>query len=130
MGRWTVDGTSEPGILRLKLVGQISAAEMTAFVAAHNRAIDEYAGRDYKVFCDISEMDALEPKVGQLFEIAKRYSSSHPNFRGSSVYAASSTVGLQHRHSSIRGGVMSTEVISDDLDLLREHLRTVWRTKT
>lgn len=103
---------------------------MTAFVEAHNRAIDEYAGRDYKVFCDISEMDALEPKVGQLFEIAKRYSSSHANFRGSSVYAASSTVGLQHRHSSIRGGVMSTEVISDDLDLLREHLRTVWRTKT
>lgn len=127
MGSWMVDATSEPGILRLRLVGQLTASEMGAFVEAHNRAIDAYAGRDYKVFCDLSEMDLLEPKVAGLFEMAKRYSNSHPNFRGSSVYVASGTVGLQHHHTSIRGRVMSTEMISDDMELLREHLRKVWR---
>jgi hypothetical protein len=127
MGSWIVDTTSEPGILRLRLVGQITVSEMGAFVEAHNRAIDAYAGRDYKVLCDLSEMDVLEPKVAQMFEVAKRYSSSHPNFRGSGVYVASNIVGLQHRHTSIRGGVMGTELISDDMELLREHLRTVWR---
>lgn len=129
MGLWTVDSTGEPGVLRLKLTGQITAAEMAAFVDAHNRAIDDFEGRDYKVWCDISEMDALEPKVAQMFELAKRYSSDHPNFRGSSVYAASVTVGLQHRHTSIRGGVLNTEVIGDNVELLREHLRMVWRVK-
>jgi hypothetical protein len=130
MGAWSVDSTSEAGILRLTLAGRLSVAEMTSFVEAHNRAIDDYQGRDYKVFCDVSQLEALEPAIALLFEVAKRHSSAQPNFRGSSVYAASTTVGLQHRHTSIRGGVMNTELISDDLELLREHLRTVWRTKS
>lgn len=127
MGSWTVDATSEPGILRLRLAGQFTEQEMQAFVEAHNRAIDGYAGKDYKVFCDLRGLDMLEPQVAQILEVAKRYSSAHRNFRGSSVYVASGSVGLQHRLTSIRGGVMNTEMISDDLEVLREHLRRVFR---
>lgn len=127
MGLWSVDTVSEPGVLRLKLVGQLSTQDLTDFVEAHNRAIDSFGTRDYKVWVDMSEMEPLSPAASVIMEQAKRYSHAHPNFRGSSVLISKSTVGLQHRSSSIRSGVMSTEMIGEDEDVLREHLRTVYR---
>lgn len=126
-GHWRVDATSEPGILRLKLVGLLSPAQIAAFVEAHNRAIDEYGPHDYKVWVDLSEMEPLSPEASAILEKSKRYSNSRPNFRGSSVLVSKGSVALQHRHTSIRSGVMSTEVISDDVEVLMEHLRTVYR---
>ena len=127
MGEWSVDIVSEPGVLRLCLRGRITAPEITAFVAAHNDAIDSLAGGDYKVWCDLRELEPLDPECALVFEQAKRYSQSRPNFRGSSVLVSSSTIGLQHRLTSIRSGVMNTELISDDESALREHLRAVYR---
>jgi hypothetical protein len=127
MGTWNVDPYSEPGILHLKLTGRMSDDEMGAFVKAHNSAIDEYRRRDYRVFCDISEMSPLSPTAAALLEQAKRYSNSHANFRGSAVLVSSATVALQHRRTSIDGGVMPTELISPDLQALRAHLKAVDR---
>lgn len=100
---------------------------MAVFVEAHNRAIDEYGTADYKVWVDLTEMEPLSPEASAIFEKAKRHSNSRPNFRGSSVLVSRGAVALQHRHTSIRSGVMNTEMISDDADALREHLRTVYR---
>jgi hypothetical protein len=127
MGSWSVDAKTEPGVLRLKLSGSFTTTEMNAFVAAHNRAIDEYKGADYKVWCDISELLPLSQEAAAILELAKRHSSAQRNFRGSSVLVASATVALQHRRTSIEGGVIATELISDDVKALREHLRTVYR---
>jgi hypothetical protein len=127
MGTWTVDPTSTPGILRLTLDGRLTVEEMTAFVDAHNRAIDGYGGRDYKVWCDISKLQTLGQDCVHLFEKAKQYSNAHRNFRGSAVLVASAVVALQHRRTSVDGGVMSTEMISPDVHVLEEHLRTVYR---
>jgi hypothetical protein len=126
---WSVDARSEPGVLRLKLEGTLTQEDMKAFVEAHNRAIDDFRGRDYKVWCDISEMGPLPPECAALFEQAKRYSSDHANFRGSSVLVSSPTVALQHRRTSISGGVMDTELISHDPTELRAHLRRVHRSR-
>lgn len=128
MGKWSVDAKSEPGILRLSLEGLMSVEEMRAFVEAHNQAIDAYRGRDYRVLCDIVRMAPLQPECARLFEQAKRYSSSHANFRGSGVLVSSATVALQHRRTSIDGGVMTTELISDDEQAVRDHLRKVQRS--
>jgi len=127
MGTWDVDGSSTPGVLRLTLEGRFSVDEMTAFVAAHNRAIDDYRGTDYKVWCDISKLLTLCQECVVLFEKAKHYSNLHPNFRGSAVLVASAVVALQHRRTSLDGGVMSTELISQDVRALEHHLRTVYR---
>jgi hypothetical protein len=127
MGTWNVDATSTPGILRLTLDGRLTLDEMTAFVAAHNRAIDGYGDRDYKVWCDISKLLTLSQECVQLFEKAKQYSNAHRNFRGSAVLVASAIVALQHRRTSIDGGVISTEMISEDVKALEAHLRTVYR---
>lgn len=127
MGKWNVDTTSTPGILRLTLDGWISLDEMTAFVEAHNRAIDSYGGSDYKVWCDISKLLTLSPECARMFEKAKHYSSAHRNFRGSAVLVASAVVALQHRRTSVEGGVISTEMISQDVKALEDHLRTVYR---
>lgn len=127
MGHWSVDIVSEPGVLRLRMAGRMTPAELAAFVEAHNRAIDSVAGRDYRVWCDLSALEPLDAESAMIFEQAKRYSQSRPNFRGSSVLVSSNAVGLQHRVTSIRSGVMSTEMISSDEDALREHLRTVYR---
>ncbi len=127
MGQWEVDATSEPGVLRCKLTGTVTLQEAAAFVAAHNLAIDNLGSTDYRVWVDLSELSALSPEASALIEKAKRHSSQRPNFRGSSVLVSKGAVALQHRHTSIRSGVMSTEVISDDVEVLREHLRTVYR---
>lgn len=127
MGQWSVDVVSEPGVLRLQMAGRLTPQQVAAFVEAHNHAIDSFAGRDYKVWVDLAKLEPLDPESALLLEQAKRYSQSRPNFRGSSVLVSSSTVGLQHRLTSIRSGVMNTELISDDEAALREHLRTVYR---
>ena len=127
MGKWNVDAISEPGILRLELEGKMEPPEMGAFVDAHNRAVDGYAGRDYKVFCDISKMLPLSPECAALFERAKRHSAAQKGFQGSGVLVASATVAMQHRRTSTEGGVMGTELISSDESEIRAHLRTVRR---
>jgi hypothetical protein len=127
MSSWTVDGTGERGVLRLKLDGALTLEEMSAFVEAHNRAVNGFHDADYRVWCDISRLSPMRPDCAALFESAKRHSSRRPNFRGSSVLVSSAMVALQHRRTSIDGGVMETELISDDEAALREHLRTVYR---
>lgn len=131
MGQWSVDVASEPGVqqrlLRLRLSGRMTPQEIASFVEAHNRAIDSLDGADYKVWCDLTELVALDTECSMLFEQAKRYSQSRPSFRGSSVLVSSNAIALQHRVTSIRSGVMNTEMISDDAAALREHLRTVYR---
>jgi hypothetical protein len=127
MGTWNVDTTSTPGILKLTLEGRFTAEDMTAFVDAHNRAIDGYGTSDYKVWCDISKLLTLSPDCARRLEKAKQYSSAHKNFRGSAVLVASALIALQHRRTSLDGGVMSTELISQDVQALEHHLRTVYR---
>lgn len=127
MGTWNIDAASRPGILRLTLEGRFTIEEMTAFVEAHNRAIDGYRGSDYKVWCDISKLLTLDQECVRLFEKAKLYSNSRKNFRGSAVLVASAVVALQHRRTSMDGGVMDTELISQDVQALEQHLRTVYR---
>ena len=127
MGTWNVD-SSTPGVLRLTLEGRFTVDEMMAFVTAHNRAIDEYLSSDYKVWCDISKLLTLGLECAALFEKAKQYSNLHSNFRGSAVLVSSAVVALQHRRTSLEGGVMNTELISQDVGALEQHLRTVYRT--
>ncbi|HEX2689562.1 MAG TPA: hypothetical protein VHN14_23245 [Kofleriaceae bacterium] len=127
MGKWNVDATSVPGILRLTLEGRLTLEEMTAFVDSHNRAIDGYGDRDYKVWCDLSKMSTLSQECVGMFEKAKQYSNAHRNFRGSAVLVASAVVAQQHRRTSFDSGVLSTELISQDLKVLQDHLRTVYR---
>lgn len=128
MGTYVVDGVSEPGVLRLKLSGTMTADEMRSFVLAHNVAIDQLRGMPYRVYCDLTDLLPLTPDAAELFEVAKRHSASKPNFRGSAVRVSSATIALQHRRTSVESGVMSTELISDDEEALRAHLRTVHRT--
>jgi hypothetical protein len=127
MGTWQIDPTTTPGILRMSLAGRFTSEEMVAFVEAHNLAIDGYGGADYKVWCDISKLLTLDPECARLLEKAKQYSSAHANFRGSAVLVASALIAMQHRRTSLDGGVMSTELISQDVQALERHLRTVYR---
>ncbi|NUP04642.1 MAG: hypothetical protein HOW73_01105 [Polyangiaceae bacterium] len=127
MGSWTVDVTTEPGVLRVKLVGKFSVEDMTSFVDEHNRAIDNFGRRDYRVWVDLTELAPLSQECTEIIEKAKRHSSSKPNFRGSAVLVNTPTIALQHRRTSVEAGVMATELISSDPAELREHLRKVNR---
>jgi len=127
MGTWKVDAVTTPGILRLTLEGRLSVDEMAAFCEAHNRAINEYRGADYKVWCDLSRLQTLDQECVRMIERVKQYSSAHSNFRGSAVLVASAVVALQHRRTSLDGGVMSTELISADVRALEHHLQSVYR---
>jgi hypothetical protein len=130
MGSWTLDAKSEPGVIRVELIGTIILAEMEALVQAYKKAVDDLGGRPYRVWCDISQMATLSPEVATAFEAGKSYSAKQPNFRGSAVLVASATNAMQHRRTSVGGGVMDTELISDDPAALREHLRRVNRRPT
>jgi hypothetical protein len=127
MGTWNVDVLTEPGILRLTLSGAMTAEDMEVFVDAHNRAVDGYNGREYRVWVDIRDLQPLHPDVADTMERTKAYSNRHANFRGSAVLVASATVAMQHRRTSVTGGVMGSELISEDPVALRAHLRTVDR---
>jgi hypothetical protein len=105
----------------------LTLEEARAWLDAHNRAIDGYRERDYKVWVDITALAPLGADAAEIVEQGKRYSSSRPNFRGSAVLVSSATVAMQHRRTSMSGGVIDTELISDDPDALRAHLRVVDR---
>ena len=122
MSSWSVDAKRHPGVLAIVVIGAPDANEMRRLVIEHNAAIDAFAGASYRVFCDLREMKVLSPEAAEVFEQAKVYSGSQPNFRGSAVLVASQVVGMQHRRTSIAGGVMETELISTDEATLWEHL--------
>jgi hypothetical protein len=109
------------------LEGAFTVDEMTAFVAAHNAAVDACGNQDYRVFVDIRELNPLPPEVTAVMERCKRYSSQHANFRGSAVVAASATVAMQHRRTSTTSGVMDTELITEDEAAAWKHLESVRR---
>ncbi len=127
MGAFAFDLTSEPGVIRMVLKGSFDAVQMRDFVVAHNRAVDSMAGRPYRVWVDIRELVPISPECAQIVEEAKRYSATRPTFRGSAVLVASATVALQHRRTSVSGGVMDSELISNDEAELRAHLAKVNR---
>lgn len=124
---WSVDGKLKPGILTLRLEGHIGDDDMSAFVNSHNRAIDAFAGTEYRVFCDVRELKPLSPSGTALFEKAKAYSAQHPNFQGSAVLVSSSIISMQHRRTSVSSGVMETELITDDEAACTAHLARVKR---
>lgn len=122
MGSWVVDGTRKPGVLFIEIEGTLTAAEMEQLVAKHNAAIDAFGGSAYTVFCDLRAMNVHPPATASILEQAKAYSSAKPNFKGSAVLVASQTVGMQHRRTSVSGGVIETEIISSDEAELWAHL--------
>jgi len=125
--QWQVDIVSEPGLLKVRLHGRLTVEDMTAFVVAHNAAIDALRGADYRVFCDIRDMSPLSPECAELMAKAKAYSASKRNCRGSAVWVASAIVSMQHVRTSKLSGVLETELLSPDEAALRAHLKTVWR---
>jgi hypothetical protein len=126
---WAIDASSRPGVLMLRLSGQLSTREMASFVAAHNAAIDACRGSDYRVFCDIRELLPLSPECAELFEAAKAYSCARPNFQGSAVLMSSQLVAMQHKRTSVSGGVWSSELMSADEAACWAHLSTVTRAR-
>ena len=122
MAPWKVDPDRTRGILGIRLEGVLSDTEMAAFVQTHDRAIDGFHGRDYRVFCDLRGLKPLSPVATELFERAKRYSAAHKNFKGSAVLVDSNLVAMQHQRTSVASGVMTTELISADEKACREHL--------
>lgn len=127
MGEWKIDTKRMPGVIRVELSGTFSLADMDTFVSAHNRAIDEQHGKDYKVFVDMREMSPLKPEAASAFERAKVYSASHKNFRGSAVWVAKAVVAMQHRRTSVSGGVSETEMIGENEAQLLSYLERVNR---
>lgn len=122
---WNIDADRRPGVLWIEVVDSPSAEEMHELVASHNTAIQAYAGKPYTVFCDLRAMKVLSPEAAAAFEDAKAFSSAQPNFLGSSVLVASQVVGMQHRRTSLSGGVGETELIGADEGPLWEHLDTL-----
>jgi hypothetical protein len=128
VGTFSVRTDRKPGILWFEIEGFMTVDEATAYVAAHKAAVDSFGDRNYKVFGDIRKMSTLSPECTTLFETAKKYSNSHPNFRGSAIWVSSSViVAEQHRRTSSSSGVMNTELIGSDEKALWEHLDKVNR---
>lgn len=106
----------------------MTVEDAQAYVAAHKAAVDSFGDRDYKVFGDIRKMSTLSPECAALLEAAKKYSNSHPNFRGSAIWVSASVlVAEQHRRTSSSSGVTGTELISSDEKALWAHLDKVYR---
>jgi hypothetical protein len=63
-------------------------------------------------------------------EQAKIYSSKRPNFRGSAVLVNRATILLQHRRTSASGGVIDSELLSDDEAECKRHLASVYRASS
>jgi hypothetical protein len=116
-----------PGILRFVLQGRLTVDDVKAFVVAHNRAIDELRGRDYKVWVDIRQTNPLSPEGTEVMEEAKRYTAAQPNFRGTAVLVAGALVALQHRRTSAAGGVADSELISGNEEECLRFIQQVWR---
>ena len=126
MAQWTIDVSD--GLLSLRMEGSFSVPEIMAFVVAHNAAVDFFGGAEYRVFCDIRELRALNPACGEQFEKAKAHSAGQAGFQGSAVLVSSKIVAMQHQRSSVMSGVMSTELISHSEEECRAHLASVRRT--
>jgi hypothetical protein len=122
-----VDTESEPGVLRFRLEGTLSVEEARAFVDEHNRGVDHFAGRGYVVFGDMRAARPLSQECAEIIERAKRHSAAQRGFLGSAILVASNVVALQHRRTSIRGGVMPTELISENETECRQHLEKLRR---
>lgn len=129
MGRWSVDTASQPGLLILILSGQVTLAEMLAFVEAHNAAVQGFAGHPYKVFCDLRGLRPLSQECAEAFESAKRISSGKNNFEGSAVLVDAKFTSMQHRRTSVSAGVANTELITESEEAALSFLRTVSRSK-
>ena len=127
MGSWNVDTAARPGVLCMTLAGVFTTAEMEEVRRAHDAAIDAFGAEDYRVFVDIRDLAPFSPECAEIMEACKLYSSSRPNFQGSAVLAASKIVALQHQRTSVAGGVMGTELISEDLAACEAHLARVRR---
>ena len=128
MGTFSVRTDRKPGILWFEIEGFLTVEDAKAYVAAHKAAVDSFGDRDYKVFGDIRKMSTLSAECAALFESAKKYSSAHPNFRGSAIWVSNSVmVAEQHRRTSTSSGVVETELISSDEKALWEHLAKVHR---
>jgi hypothetical protein len=128
VGTFNVRTDRKPGILWFEIEGFMTVEDATAYVAAHKAAVDSFGDRDYKVFGDNRKMSTLSAEAAALFEQAKKYSSSHPNFRGSAIWVSSSVlVAEQHRRTSTSSGVMGSELISSDENALWDHLAKVHR---
>jgi hypothetical protein len=131
MSKWSVDHTTEAGVVRCVLHGVVRADEMAEFVIAHNRAVDAMQGRDYRVWVDLRELAALSPEATEVLVRAKQYSAGRDNFQGSAVLVSggNAVATMQHRRTSVTGGVIDTELISDDEQACRRHLATVKRAR-
>ena len=128
VGKFSVRTDRKPGILWFEVEGFMTVEDAAAYVAAHKAAVDSFGGGDYKVFGDIRKMSTLTSECAALFEQAKKYSSSHPNFRGSAIWISESVlVAEQHRRTSTTSGVMGSELISSDEKALWAHLDKVYR---
>jgi hypothetical protein len=122
MGSWVVDAQRKPGVLWVEVVDSVTLEQMRELVHAHNGAVDGFDGQGYVVFVDLWAMKVLSPEAAAVFEEAKAYSHGHGNFRGSAVLVASQVVGMQHRRTSVSGGVIETELIGSDEQELWDHL--------
>jgi hypothetical protein len=127
MGTWHVDGKSKPGILAMRLSGVFTTQEMQEFVKAHNAGVDACGSKPYRVFVDIRDLAPLSPECTATMEKAKQYSAGRNNFQGSAVLTSSSVVAMQHRRTSQSGGVLETELLSDDEAECWDHLAKVKR---
>lgn len=128
MGSWVIDTKKRPGILHVRLEGSFTVDEMTAFVAEHNAAVESFAGKDYRVMCDITKMRTLSGDCALILENAKTFSGSHTNCQGSAVLVSSAVVAMQHKRTSISAGVIDSELISDDEEACWAHLARVRRS--
>jgi len=127
MGSYRIDTDSRPGVLHFTIEGMLTLEDVREFVAAHNAAVDGFAGRDYVVLGDLRSMRPLSPEASEAMERAKRHSASQCNFRGSAILVKEGVVALQHRRTSISGGVMPTEIISTSEEECIGHLEQLQR---
>jgi len=126
--KFEVDTTTTRGVIRCILTGALRTEEVREFVVVHNAAVDAMRGADYKVWVDLRGMEPLSPEATEVMEQAKIYSSKHRNFRGSAVLVNRATILLQHRRTSVSGGVIDSELLSDDEAECKRHLASVYRT--
>jgi hypothetical protein len=125
MGDYRVDVDRESNTLEFRLEGQLTPEDARAFVREHNAAVDQLRDQDYVVFGDLRALRPLSPECAGIVEEAKRYSARQQRFRGSAILVQQSVVALQHRRTSISGGVMSTELIAVDEAECRAYLASL-----
>jgi hypothetical protein len=129
MGSFEVDASTEPGILRIRCEGSLEVSQVEEFVRLHNQAIERFGEAPYRVFLDLRKSNLMSPRAAEVMEGAKMFSAARPNFQGSAVLVSSSVVAMQNRRTSTTSGVTATELISDDEQACKEHLRKVTRPR-